>query len=470
MAEVSDLDLAIAVLKAKTQLYTRFFDYYEGRQPLIYSRERLRDIFKELGARFTQNWCAVVVDSVHERIQLQRVTVADNAAMTKRLADLLTSSELLLEADDVHLAALVTGEGYIIAWRDDESSAPDAYYNDPRNVHLFYDADKPRQKRFAAKWWIGDDHYRYLTLYYPDRLEYYRSNNVVEIISDAAITTYNEVTNSKSFGEGRTETNPTGVVPVFHFRRDRRTISSELQNVIEPQNAVNKLTADMMVAAEFGAFKQRYIISNADTSQLKNSPNVIWELPPGDGEEQPTSVGEFDITPLDNYLNAIDKLTINIAIISRTPKHYFFGQGGDPSGEALIAMEAPLNHKAQKYINRFTATWSELGAFLLRLDGAGEIDDNAIVPVFDKPETVQPYTQALIRKESVAAGVPLLWQMEQEGYTEQELDELEAAVNEKAAQDMDRMTQIMEQRQNNFQNGNGAQRNGAPPRGARNSA
>lgn len=446
---ITDLELAVAMLKAKAPYYDKLFRYYEGQHPLVYSSERIRDIFKSLQASFSQNWCAVVIDAVIERIQLRRIMVADNEVATARLDELLNASMLTLESDDAHTAALVTGESYIIAWPDETTRQPEAYYNDPRNVHVFYEANRPRQKRFACKWWIGDDDYRYLTLYYPDRLEYYRSSNTVRTVGDGGVTAYNDVSNGKSFVATGSEANDFGIVPVFHFRRDRRHISSELQNIIEPQDAVNKLLADMMISAEFGAFPQRYIISQASPGEFKNSPNMIWDVPASDGEGQPTSVGQFEATKLSNYLEAIDKWVTAIAIISRTPKHYFFGQGGDPSGEALIAMETPLNHKAQKYIDRFVATWSELGAFLLRVDGKA-IDDNAIVPVFDKPETVQPYTQALIRKESVQAGVPLLWQMGQEGYTEQELAELEEARQGEAAQQRATLAQAMTQAQRNF--------------------
>jgi hypothetical protein len=472
MAEpMTDLDLAVQMLLYKTPYFDRLWAYYDGNQPLVYSSTRLKEIFDKIDARFTQNWCAVVVDSVQERITLQRITVADNEKATKQMATLLDASSLMLEADDVHLAMLVTGEGYLIVWPDEETGVPQAYYNDSRNCHLFYEADRPRVKRFAVKWWIGDDNHRYLTLYYADRLEYYRSENVVRMYNQSGGYSMNEVTSGKSFESSGSERNPYTLIPAFHFRRERRALSSELQNVIAPQDAINKLLADMMVAAEFGAFKQRWIISSADPGKFKNSPNAIWDIPGGDGEGQPTSVGEFDVTPLANYIEAIDKWTNAIAIISRTPKHYFFGQGGDPSGEALIAMESPLNHKCEKYIERVTDPWTEVGQFMAMIGGLGEIESDAIIPVFDKPQTVQPYTQSLIRKESVAAGIPLMWQMKQEGYTEQELDELEESRTEQADADMERMAQVMEQRQSNFQqNGNGAQRNGQPPRGTKQSA
>lgn len=454
---MNDLELAVATLLYKTVRYTRLWDYYSGSQPLVYASQGLSDLFQNLRATFQQNWCAVVVDSVADRIQLQRILVADDEAATDQLALLLSSSDLILESEDVHLASLVTGESYVIAWPDEESGQPEAYYNDSRTVHLFYEADKPRRKRFAVKWWVGDDNYRYVTLYYADRLEYYRSMNAVRSDDgNGLLSNWNEVENGKGFMQVDAEPNPYGLIPVFHFRRERRVITSELANVLGPQDAVNKILADMMIAAEFGAFPQRYIISQAEPGKFKNAPNQIWDIPGSDGEGQPTSVGQFASTELSNYLQAIDKWTTAIAIISRTPKHYFFGQGGDPSGEALIAMEAPLNHKAQKYITRWTANWSEVAQFMMLVAGMGLVDDNAIVPVFDQPETVQPYTQALIRKESVAAGIPLMWQMQQEGYTEQELAELEDAMQEEQNGAQVNLATALTNAQRNFdQNGAG---------------
>jgi hypothetical protein len=454
---MNDIELAVATLLYKGPQYTNYWNYYQGYQKLVYASKGLNDIFSNLNAVFIQNWCAVVVDSVNDRIQLQRITVADDDAASEQLALLMTSSDLVLESEDVHLASLVTGESFVIAWPDEETGQPEAYYNDPRNVHLFYEADKPRRKRFAVKWWVGDDSFRYLTLYYPDRLEYYRSTNAVRSDDGSgSLLNWNEVTNGKGFTLISAEPNPYNLIPVFHFRRERRVITSELANVLGPQDAVNKILADMMIAAEFGAFPQRYIISQAEPGKFKNAPNVIWDIPGSDGEGQPTAVGQFASTELSNYLQAIDKWTNAIAIISRTPKHYFFGQGGDPSGEALIAMEAPLNHKAEKYITRWTANWSEVAQFMMLVAGNGLIDDDAIIPVFDQPETVQPLTQAQIRKASVEAGIPLMWQMEQEGFTQQELDDLQSAIDDEQGAQQQSLATALTNAQRNFDQGGAA--------------
>lgn len=425
----TDLELAYAYLTAKKPLYDKYFSYYDGKAPLIYSRERLRSIFKEINARFTQNWCAVVVDSVTDRIQLRQFTIADNKQTTDELAAMVEQNELTLEADDVHLAALVTGEAFVIAWPD-EDGTPQAYYNDPRLCHACYYADNPRKMRFAAKWWEDDDHYVRMTLYYADRLEYYRTGNRVQqwsdIASGKAFVPYDE-------DDGPVVANPYDEVPVFHFRRERRAIRSELGNVVEPQDAINKLLNDMMVAGEFGAFKQRWVITNATTKSLKNAPNEIWRIPPAVEGEQPTSLGEFAETNLANYIAGIDKFANAIAIITRTPKHYFFNQGGDPSGEALIAQEAPLNKKAQKYIDRFSVTWRHLARFMLKLQGQ-DVELSAIASVFDVPETVQPRTQAEIRKMSIDAGLPLQTVLRDEGWQQSELDQMEKDKQAEASQ------------------------------------
>jgi hypothetical protein len=254
-------------------------------------------------------------------------------------------------------------------------------------------------------------------LYFPDRLEYYVSRGkATEAQTAAAFMAVEE--------ELPSAPNPYGEVPVFHFRTSLRAVKSDLKDVIPLQNGINKLLADMMVAAEYGAFKQRYVISNADVlGKLKNAPNEIWDIPAGDGIGQGTQVGEFQATDLENYLKAIDRLAVVVGIITRTPKHYFLAQGGDPSGEALIAMEGPLNKKAGRRIARFKPTWRKVGVFMLKIAGI-PVARNAVQPQFMKPETIQPKTQAEIRTQEVGAGIPLTTALRREGWSEAELEQM----------------------------------------------
>jgi len=438
----TDLERAYKNLAGKGPKYDLLWRYFDGDHPLIYSTERLREVFKDIRVRFVENWCAVVIDATMDRINLSGFRVANSDELTDVLNAAFMATELDLDSDDAHLAALVCGEAFIIIWQS-EAGELEAFYNDPRQCHIEYEADNPRQKRWAAKWWIdADDKFR-LTLYYPDRLEYYVSKGKAENVESVS-----------AFVPAETPTapNPFGVIPVFHLRRDRRKVQSELASAITLQDAINKLLSDMMVGAEYGAFRQRYVISQADTNTLKNAPNEIWQIPAGDGAGQQTSVGEFGQTDLTYYLTAIDKLATAIAIITRTPKHYLYAQGGDPSGDALIAMEAPLNRKCDRYIERFTATWRKIGAFILQLQGY-TVAEADITPQFDKPETVQPRAEADIRQVGVNSGIPLVTMLREEGKDAAWIEQMQKDAQEARKQQQATLAAAMVQAQRQFDQG-----------------
>lgn len=440
---MTDLERAFEVLKAKAEAYGTLWDYYDGEQPLKYSTERLRTAFDKLTVRFVANWCAVIVNTVLDRLVLKRFVVSDDEEATTRLNLLWSVTGMKLDDDEAHKAALVCGESYVIGWND-PGLGIEAYYNDPRMVHLFYDEEHPRRKEFAAKWWRTEsDGKARLNLYYADRVVKYatrKGTSAMRVAQEKVL----EVKSFEPVGETRHEL---GMVPVFQLRREKRVGSELGSGVLTLQDAVNKLLADMMVAAEFGSFKQRYIISQAQIKgRLKNAPNEIWVLPAADGVGQDTEVGEFEPTDLGGFLNAMDRLATAMAIVTRTPKHYLFEKAGsNPSGEALIALEAPLNAKAARYIERFQAGWREVAAFMLLMDGR-EVDPMAIQAIYADPRTLQPLTQAQARQTDVSAGIPLRTVLRWEGRSEEDIAQMETErAEELAAAQESLATALLEQ-------------------------
>ncbi len=413
---MTDLERSYTALMAKVTEYTLAFQYADGNQPLKYSTERLKEAFRDLTTAFSQNWVSVVLNSVLDRMKFLGWSTGEKS-IDDRFAEIFEDEQIAIEGYDTHKSTLITGEAFIIAWKENEEI--EVYYNDPRMCHVFYEADNPKVKEFACKWYKDGKNVYHMTLYYEDRLEYYETDPSEQTPNSA---------NSFKPSEIPTADNPYGKIPVFHYMINRHTKVSELTNIVALQDAVNKLFSDMMVSAEFGAFKQRYIISSADIKTLRNAPNEIWQLPTGDGVGQGTEVGEFEGTPLDNYLNAIDKIANSIAIISRTPKHYFYASGSNISGEALIAMEAPLIAKVDQYEEIFTTTWKELGSFLMLLDGQ-DVEQQDIEEIWAPPQSVQPKTEAETLKILKDTGVPLEVSLRWAGKTEKEIQEITAALD-----------------------------------------
>lgn len=422
----SDLKILYDAITAKRPGYDKLAAYASGNQPTVYLTARLREVFRGVDLNFTMNFCGVTISACDERINMTGFE-SDLAAAETALSAAWERNQMALEAADIHTDAQVLGESYAIVWPGEDGKA-DVFYNDARMVHCMCAADNPRKMTMAGKLWQGDDGKAKMTLYYPDRLEYYTSTAKIENVSSSEGFVLD-----LSVSPTGMAANPYGQVPVFHFKTNRHC-TNDLVDVIPLQNGVNKLLADMMVAAEYGAFKQRWVISQGDTSGLKNAPNEVWELPAGDGTGQQTSVGQFESTDLQNYLNAIDRLATSIGVITRTPKHYFFTQGGDPSGEALIALEAPLNKKAQDRIDRFYPVWQQIALFICKIEGIA-VTAKDVSPQFDKPETIQPLTEANIIKINVDSTIPLDTALSAAGWTDAEIatmNKLKDAASSKA--------------------------------------
>lgn len=406
----TDLERAYNALKGKNQIYTTLFEYADGNQPLVYSTNRLKEAFNNISAKFSQNWMSVVIDSALDRLTYNG-WATKTKAVTDRLQKIFEDHELIQDAYDIHRSASITRESFAIAWKDEDGDI-EFNYNDPRLCHMFYKADNPKKQDFACKWYRDGNVYR-MILYYRDRLEYYvtkPNKNFVSGIPSSAKMFEPDPENERA-------ENPYGEIPVFHFFLSRNS-KGDLYNIVSLQDAVNKMFSDMMVASEFAALKQRYVITDSDTSALRNAANEIWQLPEG------SKAGQFESTPLDTFLDPIDKIANSIAIISRTPKHYFYSAGAGISGEALLAMEAPLTKKVDQRKASFSATWKRVGQFLLKLEGI-DYPLSDIDVVWEPSHSVQPKTEADTVKVWTESGVPLSTSLSWAGKTDEEIAAME---------------------------------------------
>jgi hypothetical protein len=428
--ERTDVGVAMARLRGKHDRIATEFNYYDGDQPIVYATDQLNDYFRQLTAKFVENWCAPVIDAVRERIRLRGFDCTKgNEAASELLEELMESGGLGLEAQDVHTAAFTAGEGFLIATPDeDDASEVEVYANDPRSVHAFYDPRHPKRLRMAAKEFEDElSGFWYMTLYYADRLEHYRSRQPAK---PKEAREYIPLPDD----EGRAvEAHDWGRVPVFHFRRLRRRIMGELAGRVRPQqDMVNKLLADMMVASEFAGFRQRYALTNADLSDLEAGAMQLWKIPLGDPEDGQPQVGQFEVTELKNFLDGRTALAEGMAIISHTPKHYMTG-ATTPSGEALIAMDAPLTKKCGAYVEGFSAEWRAFAVFYCHLRHV-ELKGSDVTPLWDDPNIAQPETTSNVVRNYTAAQMPLQTALREEAkWTPKQLERMEEERAEQAA-------------------------------------
>lgn len=475
----SDLLLAFDTLKQKSKTMQAYWDYYLGDATPKAITEKLQEIADALNIFVHENWAEVTIDAVIERITLSGLSIggdAPNAQAQEDLNRLILKTQLLLEADDAHRSSCISGESYMIVWRESGVPTPVAgatssavlasteeadeiqlFLNDARMCHIFYRADNPKKPRVAAKWWITEDGYRRITLYYPDHIEMWISRELAVNVQDGRA--FQPLDGDA--GNLRIP-NPFGMIPVFHLQPDRLVVKSDLKSVIPIQNGITMLIINLMTSSEFAALPQKWIITDADPEgdglgnlvlKVPGVPNTVLNIPASDGlGGQNTQVGQFAAGDLSGFIRSIEHFVNAIATITRIPKHFFFTQSGDPSGESLIAMESSLTKKAQRRIDRYTPVWRELGAFLCKLLGY-EIDAIDLEPQWESVETVQPKTEMEIIQAGVTAGIPLVTMLRERGWTEARIERMLQDKREEQAQAAATLADALAQKSTQFNKG-----------------
>jgi hypothetical protein len=126
----------------------------------------------------------------------------------------------------------------------------------------------------------------------------------------------------------------------------------------------------------------------------------------------------------------MDKLVNSIAIITRTPKHYFESSGANISGDALIVMESPLIKKVTQLQEMLSLGWTNVADFFLRQSSDKAVKKSDISTIWGPLETMQPTAASQEIKALVDAGIPLETVLRRQGWGKDEIDQMYSDMEE----------------------------------------
>ena len=382
-----------AQLDARAARIERWDAYYRGDQPLAFASEKFRDAFGGRFRAFSSNFCSLVVDATRERLEVQGFRLSGPRA-ERRAWRVWQENDLDAGSQMAHTEALVKGVVYtLVEPRLDD--LPRITVEDP--VCTITESD-PRDRRVrlaGLKRWRDVDGSIVVYLYLPEAVWKLRSRGAW---SGQGIPTL------EPDGDPWPLPNPLGIVPLVPlFNRPRLdgTGSSEVEPIMSNQDAVNKYRADALIAAEFGAYRQRWAIGIDIPTDPKTGKPVepfraavdrLWVAPPPDPEDPaPAKVefGEFSQTDLEPYQRMIESEVGAISSISRLPYHYLLGQPQaiPPSGESLKSSEAGLIAKVRTLMIHLGEGWEETMRLALRASGDPGAEERAAETVWRDPET-----------------------------------------------------------------------------------
>ena len=439
----------------------KFDAYYRGDHNLMFATAKFREAFSGLFTEFADNWCALVVDAVEERLNVEGFRFPKDQTGERKAWEIWQANNLDAESNLAHTEALINGLSYALVWPSD-GKHPTITVEDPQQMIVAHQPGQRRQRLAALKVWLDESGRLFGTLYLPDGVWKFQARSTIQsggsnawwgsqdptidggqqALTDIALRQFQSFWQPREVpGEPWPLPNPLGCVPVvalYNAPRLRTGGQSELRNVIPMQDAANKLVADMLIASEFAAFRQRWatgleIPTDPDTEQpldtFEHAINRLWASP-----DSSTQFGDFQASDLSNYTKAIELVVQHIASQSRTPPHYFYLSGQFPSGESIKSAEAGLVSKALRRTRHFGEAWEEVMRLALCASGDKKrADVVAMETVWGDVEyrTESLHVDATVKLRALEVPLPALW--ERVGFSPTEIERFqEMRAEEKA--------------------------------------
>lgn len=385
----TDIKWAIDSFASRNPDYKIYDDYYRGEQRILGPTASAYTGAMSFLKSFSENLCATVVDICKDRLKLTNFThdqkVAEQAddnldtvpvdKTADRITEIWRENRMDELQGEVYLETLKSGDGYCFVWPD-KAGFPEIVPNEAALVTVSYSPTKRGQIIKAAKHWKDEADFGRLNLYYPDRVEKFKTNAKLKS-GDGTLN----ASNYAPFEEPIP--NPYKRVPVFHFRNNAGVGKfgvSELKAAIPLQNRLNKTIIDGLLVGEDLAFPIRYAVG-FETPTDPSTGKPIFDFKPGDWfltRQKEAQLGQLEGANLDQFKTQADDARAAIARVTRTPMHYFEQQAQPPSGESLKTQEAPLTAKVRDRQVSFGNTWEDLFRFALEVAGMTDVRLEAV--------------------------------------------------------------------------------------------
>ena len=418
-----------------------FNDYYVGNHPLPWLAPKAREEFRRLVRMTRSNYMGLVCDATAERASVEGFRFGSDGKADEDTWRIWQANNLDSDSDLAWLESLIGGVSYFhVAPNPEDSSTPNVWVEHASQAIVEHEPGSNRRRYAAALkvWdddWTGEQH---ATLFLPDWIYKFKAESRSTIRAGSAPKwVEREVLGEQPNGLRR---NPLGMIPLVEIPNNPRLIGggvSELLDLTDIQDRINKTLFDRMQAQEFGVDPQKWASGFPEEDET-GAPQTIEfgrnRIVTTDVAE--TKFGNFAIAPLSPYSEAKREDVKDIASRSRTPAQYLLGEMSNVNGETLKASESGLISK----VKQRRRPWGEAAEQAMRLArraaGLSDPGDERMETIWTNPQyrTEGELTDAVIKR--VQAKLTSVRQGREDlGYTATQIRQLEADDASQAATD-----------------------------------
>lgn len=376
--------------------------YWAGTQPAAFlSPEASRALGNRMRT-LAVNFPRLAVDALEERLQVTGFQFDNADRPDQDLWKIWTRNRMVDASAQAHTDALVYGRSFVMVWSRPDGS-PSITIESPKNMAVIHNPIT-REVDAAFKRWSQDGK-GHGVLYLADR--------IVKLSSTATVS--DEVFPTTGWNVTEEIPNPLGVVPVVPILNRGRLAEldgvSEMGDLLDLSDALNKLISDMMVTSEFFARPRRWvtgleIVEDEDgnaVNPFSDEAGKLWQ-----SEDPDTKFGQFEPARLDGYADAVALITQQIGALSTLPPHYL-GLNGDqpPSADSIRSAEASLVSRVYTIQRTFGTAWADVARLSVGVRDQVDPMTVDIEPIWASPETRTPAQSADAAQKLRQIGVPL---------------------------------------------------------------
>tara|TARA_R110001606_G_scaffold297277_6_gene445124 strand:- start:16860 stop:18242 length:1383 start_codon:yes stop_codon:yes gene_type:complete len=361
---------------------TSWDNYYEGKQPLRYMSEAMREELGDTVAELVINWARLVADAYETRLDIEGFRFADSDSGDDDLWASWQFNQMDEQSQQAHLDSLALSRSYVTVGANVEADRPPLIsVESPFQMWAQRDP-RTRKVNAAIKQWTDLDDVAHTIVYTP--------------VETAAFV------KGKSGwdADGASDKHNFGVVPVVPLVNRPRILRpdgvSEFVDLLQLADAANKMATDMMISGEFHAMPRRWAfgLKQSDFVDRNGTPVSAWSMLKNRiwaNENPDVKVGTFQEADLAVFHNTIKLLAQLVSQLAALPPHYMQFAGSNPaSADAIKSSETQLVKRVERKQTYLGGGWEDvqrLNLMFTRKSNVLEDRDYKLETVWRDPST-----------------------------------------------------------------------------------
>lgn len=402
--------------------YVEFMDdYYSGNHPLPWLPKQAREEFRRILAMTRSNYMGLVCDAQVERMTVEGFRIGDNPEADKATWRIFQANNMDSDLDQGFLEATKSATAYLMVGPNpNDAATPRISVEHPLQTIVENEPGDRRKRAAGLKTWVDDWTGEVVArVYLPEAVFGWRGK----------VSATNGV--PRWLEDGDVVKNPLGEVPITELHNNPQLLGggrSELYDLTDIQDRINKTIADRLMDQDFGAFPQKWATGYPELRD-DGTPNTIDigrdRMVTSDVAE--TKFGQWAAAPLEPYSGAKREDVKDIASRSRTPAQYLLGEMSNVNGETLKASESGLVSKVRQRFRGHEDGIEDAARMARKLAGIGSSADASMETIWRNPQyrSDGEVTDAAIKRYQ-AGIIPLRQCREDCGYSAAQIARMEA--------------------------------------------